>query len=141
MPSKENETLVSRYVDEVLNRGNLDLLDEICARDYKRYLSPASSPLSLDEQRQRLASIRIAFPTLSAEVEEIICDNGIVAFRAIVRGTQSGPFLGLPATGKDFTISALDMVSVKHGKFAEHWGGPDLFALLQQLGADIRPSS
>ena len=137
MRSEDMKALVNRYVDEVLNRGNFDLLSEICAPDYKRYLSPAADPLTLGEQRTRLATIRTAFPTWELSVKEIICEGDVAAFRAVVHGTQTGPFLGLPATGKSFSISALDMVLVRDGQFVEHWGGPDLFALTQQLGAEF----
>ena len=137
MRPEDTKALISRYVEEVLNGGNLDMLSEICAPDYKRYLSPASAPLSLEEQRARLAAIRKAFPDWELSVEEIICEGEFAAFRAVVRGAQTGPFLGLPATEKSITVSALDMVLVKDEQFVEHWGGPDLFALTQQLGAKL----
>ncbi len=141
MQSEKIKTLVVRYVDEVLNRGNFDLLDEICSPDYKRYLSPSSNPLTLGEQRQRLSAIRLAFPTWELSVEEIVCEGDLVAFRAVIQGNHKGTFLGLPATGKSFSTSALDMVRIENGRFVEHWGGPDLFSLAQQLGAKLMPSA
>jgi steroid delta-isomerase-like uncharacterized protein len=141
MQPEEIKALVVRYVNEVLNRGNFDLLDEICSPDYKRYLSPLSNPLTLGEQRQRLSAIRSAFPTWELSVEEIVCENDLVAFRAVIQGNHRGTFLGLPATGKSFSTSALDMVRIENGRFVEHWGGPDLFALAQQLGANLVPSA
>ena len=141
MRSEETRSSVIRYVDEVLNGGNLDLLGEICSPDYKRYLSPTSDPLTLKEQQGRLAAIRAAFSEFELSLEEIVCEGDVAAFRADVRGTQTGPLLGLPATGKSFSVSALDMVRVREGQFVEHWGGPDLFALAQQLGARLVPSS
>jgi predicted ester cyclase len=42
--------------------------------------------------------------------------------------------------GKQVRVSLLDVVRVENGKFAEHWGGPDLLDLLQQLGAVVSVS-
>jgi steroid delta-isomerase-like uncharacterized protein len=137
MQTEEIKALVVRYVEQVLNRGKLDLLNEICSPDYRRYVSPLSEPLTLDAQRQRLEAIFAAFPDWKLSIEEIICEGNVIAFRLIVRGTHKGTFLGLPATGKSFSTSALDIVRVDNGRFVEHWGGPDLFALTQQLGAKL----
>ncbi len=137
MPPEDAAQLIAHYVEEVLNQGNLELLNEICAPDYKRHLSPVTEPLSLNEQRERLAAIRTAFPDWELKLEEIICEGDIIAFRATVRGTQKGVFLGLPATGKSVKASALDIIRIRDRKFIEHWGGPDLFTLTQQLGATL----
>ena len=135
--SYELRATIERYIDEVLNRGNLELLSEICSPRYKRYVSPTSEPLNLEEQRQRLAAIRLAFPDWKLSTEQIICDGNIAAFRATIKGTHAGSILNLAATGKVITVSALDMVRFQDGKFIEHWGGPDLFNLVQQLGARV----
>lgn len=140
MNTEETKRLIVRYVEEVLNHGNFDLLNEICSSDYRRYLSPVAEPLTLPKQRKRLAAIREAFPDWELQLEDIICEGDLAAFRAIVRGTQTGPFLGLPATGTAFSASALDMIRISDSRFVEHWGGPDLFTLVQQLGAKVVPS-
>jgi predicted ester cyclase len=50
------------------------------------------------------------------------------------RGTHRGPFFGLPPTGKPFTITVFDVCRFEAGRIVEHWGVPDRFALLEQLG-------
>jgi predicted ester cyclase len=51
-----------------------------------------------------------------------------------MQGTHQGVFQGIQPTGKTITVSLIDIIRVEHGKFIEHWGGPDLFDLLKQLG-------
>jgi len=34
MPTKQNKALVRRFLEEVYNRGNLDVADELVAPDY-----------------------------------------------------------------------------------------------------------
>jgi predicted ester cyclase len=81
--------------------------------------------------------MRAAFPDLHLSVEDVITEGDRVAFRGVVRGTHQGAFLGIPPTGKQATIFAFDVVRIEHGKLIEHWGGPDLFTLLLQLGAVV----
>ena len=49
--------------------------------------------------------------------------------------TQSGEFMGMPATGRSYTIEELHLVRVANGKVAEHWHQMDAMALMKQLGA------
>ena len=49
-------------------------------------------------------------------------------------GTHTGAFMNNPPTGKSFTIDVIDIMRFANGKMVEHWGSPDRFALLVQLG-------
>jgi predicted ester cyclase len=141
MSTEENKSLVRRYVEQILNRGNMAVADELLAPDYKRYTSPTAVPLTVDVQKQRLAGIRAAFPDWHLTVEDMIAEGDRVAFRATIRGTHMGVFQNVAPTGKQVTVSALDIVRIEKGKFIEHWGGPDLLNLLQQLGAVVAPGT
>ena len=116
MAQTDSSALITRYVTEVLGQGRFDLLDEICAPDYRRYLAPGAPPLDLAAQRARLEG-----------------------FRATVAGTHEGALLNLPATGNEVATSALDMIRIRDGRFTDHWGGPDLFTLLQGCGGTLVP--
>ncbi|MDU8943117.1 ester cyclase [Ovoidimarina sediminis] len=129
--------LVTRYVTEVLNAGRFDLLDEICAPDYRRHLAPGAAPLDLAAQRARLEGIRRAFPAWELTLHEIVVEGDLATFRATVRGTHDGPLLGLPPSGRSVVTLALDMIRVEDGRFADHWGGPDLFTLVQACGGRL----
>jgi len=74
-------------------------------------------------------------------VEDIVAVGDRVAFRATIRGTHKGSFQNIAPTGKQVAVSALDIVRIENGRFIEHWGGPDLFSLLQQLGAVVAPGA
>jgi steroid delta-isomerase-like uncharacterized protein len=133
MSSEENKSLVHRYI-EVLNSGKFEMLDDMLAPHYKRYLSPIVAPLTPEAQKQRLAGLRAAFPDVDLTIEDLIAEGDRAAFRMTLRGTHQGAFQGIPPTGKPVTVSAFDVVRIENGKFIEHWGGPDLLNLLQQLG-------
>ena len=141
MSTEDNKSLVRRYVEQVLNRGNMAVVDELIAADYKRYISPTAASLTVDVQKQRLAGIRAAFPDWHLTIEELIAEGDRVAFRATIRGTHKGVFQNIAPTGKQVMVSALDIVRIDNGKLIEHWGGPDLFNLMQQLGVIVLPTT
>ena len=139
MAQTDSSALITRYVTEVLGQGRFDLLDEICAPDYRRYLAPGAPPLDLAAQRARLEGIRAAFPDWRLTLHEIVVEGDLAAFRATVTGTHEGALLNLPATGNEVATSALDMIRIRDGRFTDHWGGPDLFTLLQGCGGTLVP--
>jgi len=136
MSAEVNKALVGQYLDEVWQKRNPAAVDEFLAPNYKRYLSPTASPLTLDGQRQRLAGFRAAFPDIQLTIEDMFAEGDRVAFRSTIRGTHQGVFQGIAPTGKHVMVALIDVVRVENGKVVEHWGGPDLWDLLQQLGAD-----
>jgi len=134
---EQNKALIHRYLDEVWGKGNLAAVDDFLSPDYKRYLSPVAEPLTLAGQKQRLTGFRTAFPDVQITVEDIFAEGDRVVFRSVMRGTHQGAFQGIPPTGKPVTVGLLDVIRIENGKFVEHWGGPDLFDLVKQLGAKI----
>jgi predicted ester cyclase len=77
------------------------------------------------------------FPDFKLTLKEIVAEGDLVAAHMTFTGTQNGPFLGIPPTGKLITIWSVEVFRIENGKVAEMWGGPDIFNGLQQLGAVI----
>jgi len=57
------------------------------------------------------------------------------------RGTHLGPWLGLPASGKEITLSGIAITRVVDGVVVSDWGEFDIMGLLQQLGIIERPGT
>ena len=68
-------------------------------------------------------------------LELLIAEGDKVAVLWTARGTQVGEFMGLPATGKSYTIQGVDIHQVRDGRMAEHWDVVDMYGFLIQLGA------
>ena len=135
MSAEDHKALVQDYIEDVWNQGNLNRADELFAADYRRYTAPTAAPLSRDAQKQRIAGLRAAFPDVHLTIEDLLVEGDRVACRVSVRGTHQGVFQGIAPTGKQIVVAALDLLRIENGQLVEHWGGPDLFSLLQQLGA------
>lgn len=133
-PGRDNVERVKRYIEEVWHGGDVTLLDEMFADDYRRHLSPADEPLDREGQRERIVGFRAAFPDIHFSVEDIVASGERVVFRAVLSGTHRGDFMGVAATGRRISVALMDMVRFDDsGRFAEQWGGPDLWDIRRQL--------
>ena len=134
----ENEELVRRFVDEIVNGGNYDLAEELFAETYERH-DPTMG--EVDGERGPAAFVgavepmRAAFPDLEMTVEHVIAADDTVAFRAIERGTHEGEFMGIEPTGAEVEVAGIAIHRIEDGKVAETWAVWDVFGLLTQLGA------
>jgi predicted ester cyclase len=61
-----------------------------------------------------------AFPDLQGAIEDVVAQDDKVAVRMTYQGTQTGPFLSMPPTGKPVAFEGFDIVRVVDGKIAEH---------------------
>ncbi len=135
--TEANKALVRRYNEQVVNAGMYDVYDELVTSNFKRYLTATAPPLNLDAAKKRLSGSRAAFPDRTITIEDMIAEGDRVVYRSTVRATHQGAFLGLAATGKQFTVTEMGIIRFENGKFAEHWGGPDYLDLAQQLGGVV----
>jgi predicted ester cyclase len=130
MSPEDNKVTVRRFYDEVINQKNLAVLEELQGDHYISHDLP-SDPVAL---KGFISGFHSAFPDGQIIIDQMIVEGDTVALRATFYGTQTGQFQDIPPTGKTVTVPAQDMYHVREGKIVEHWGGPNLLRLLQQLG-------
>ena len=80
-----------------------------------------------------------AFPDLQIKIEDLIEEGDRVVLRDTLTATHQGEILGIPATGKTVSWSAIWIYRMEHGKVAEMWGHADIPGLMQQLEAASSP--
>lgn len=132
MSVEQNKSIIHRYIEEVYNKNNPSVLDEVCAPNYARYLA-AGAPLNLAQQKQRLAGMRAAFPDIRLDIVRLIAESDFVTMQVVVRGTHHGVFMGIEPASREIAVPAIDIVRLENGKMVEHWGGMDSGVLMQQL--------
>ena len=131
MSTEQNQTAFRQVITEAFNKGNYDVLYNHFRTDFIEHqfgLHPTIEGFKGDIQ-----FLRTAFPDLSLTIEDMVADGEKVWMRLTARGTNRGGFMG-PPNGKTFEIAVFDVVRFEDGKVVEHWGSPDRFALLTQLG-------
>lgn len=139
MSTGEMKILANRFVEEVINTGNLDRADEFFTTDYVDHAAPPGLPPGTAGLKAFFGMFRAAFPDLHYTLEDTIAEGDKVVQRFTARGTMQGPFLGMPATGKRAIWSEIHIVREAGGKFVEHWASVDQLGMFQQLGLAPAP--
>jgi steroid delta-isomerase-like uncharacterized protein len=136
MSSEQNKALVNRLVEEVLNRGNLSVIDEITSPDFiENEELPPGIPPGREAPKALFSMLFNAFPDFHATIEHLIAEGDTVVLHMTWTGTQKGEFMGIPPTGRRISVNVIDIIRIANGKLAEHWGIMDSATMMQQLGA------
>ncbi len=132
--TEDNKALNRRFVEEVINQGNTDAIDELIDPGVVDHAAPPGFPTGREGAKQFAAMMRSAFPDLHLTIEDMIAEGDKVVMRSTWSGTHEGEFMGIPATGRQVTVSAIDITRVADGRLVEHWEQFDALGLMQQLG-------
>jgi steroid delta-isomerase-like uncharacterized protein len=135
MSLEENKALIRRSYDEIWNKGNHDSVHEFYAVDGIDHNAPPGSPPGFDFMKQFHTIACAAFPDMRITVDDLIAEGDKVVCRFTASGTQQGEFMGIPPTGKQFTIMEIRIYRIAGGKIVECWGLFDQMGMMQQLGA------
>jgi steroid delta-isomerase-like uncharacterized protein len=136
MQTEEKKEVVRRFVEEVMNEGNLDVADELISPEHVNHdpTAPDVQPGS-EGVKQLISMYRSAFPDIHFETEEMICEGDIVAHRWTFTGTHRGEMMGVEPTGKKVEVAGLEMNRVEDGRITASWTVSDAMGLMNQLGA------
>jgi steroid delta-isomerase-like uncharacterized protein len=119
---------------QAFNAGDADECMALAAPDLIMNLAELPEPQHGREAwRQGFEMMRRAFPDLQAHIEDIFGAQDKVAVRLRFRGTHSGEFLGLPATGRTIEYVSHEFYRIAGGLIAEEWICSDTATLFRQL--------
>jgi steroid delta-isomerase-like uncharacterized protein len=138
MSAEENKTLVRRLFENIVNTGNMDAVNMLIGPTYVNHNVPTPTP-GPEGFKQVITMFRAAFPNLSVTLEDVLAEGNEVSTRGTWTGTHQGEFMNIPATGKQVTVSYIDIWRVDRGKLVENWVQMDMMGLLQQLGVVPAP--
>ncbi len=136
------ETVLRRLIDEGFSQGNLDVCDQLVAEHVEEHQNFGPNHADGPEGvKAVIRSLRAAYSDFRLEVADLVVDGNTVWARNVGSGTNDGPFMGHPPTGRSMSIEVFDVVRVRDGKIVEHWGVPDRLGALFQLGLAPPPAS
>ncbi len=137
MSAEENKRISRRVAEEAFSHGNVDVIDELVAENFVNHDPglPPDLPPGRDGLKELVRFYKSAFPDAELIVEDQFAEGDRVVTRYIGRGTHQGDFGGIPATGKQVTVTGITIDRLEGGKIAESWNEYDQLGLLQQLGA------
>jgi steroid delta-isomerase-like uncharacterized protein len=141
MSTEENKANARRFIEEIINKGNLADAEQYLTADYVDHAAPPGIPPTAEGFRMFFTGFRQAFPDLHYTIEDEITEGDKVVHRVTGHGTMKGDFQGMPATGKQAQWSEIHVGRFVNGKLAEHWAVVDQIGMLQQLGLMPMPAS
>jgi steroid delta-isomerase-like uncharacterized protein len=140
MSAEENKALARRVLEEMFNKGNLDVADELLTPDYVDHDPGLPEDVRGPEGFKEYVSMyRSAFSDIHLEIEDQIAEGDRVATRWTGTGTHDGDLMGIPPTGNRVTMPGMEIVRISGGKLAEGWENYDLMGMMQQLGVIPSP--
>lgn len=120
----DGKALVTRLIDDVINGGKLELIDEL-------YDSAMA-----DSARRWTEPFRTAFPDVHMETIELLAEGDRVVGRFRCSGTQLGPLRGRePTGGRMHDIDEVYFFTIRDGRIVEAWGLEDTAKRLRQLAS------
>jgi steroid delta-isomerase-like uncharacterized protein len=135
MTLEANRHLIERYFDEVWNRGDVDVLDELLAPDYLNHSpgipNPRPGPQDL---KPIVVAMREGLPDLHYDILDMVAEPDRVAVFVRLTGTHTGSFFGIPPTGRKIDVRQMQIEWIREGRIAQHWRITDDLNLMRQLG-------
>jgi steroid delta-isomerase-like uncharacterized protein len=133
---EKNASGSKRIIEELFGGGNYDAAHELVSASAVGHdpalPEPVNGPKGLIEAAR---GYRDAFPDLRMTADQSIAEGDYVATRWTGRGTHKGELFGIPATGKEATVTGISIDRWADGKIVESWTNWDTLGLLQQIGA------
>jgi steroid delta-isomerase-like uncharacterized protein len=141
MSIEENKALFRRWFEDVVNRNDYSVVEELLAPDYQAHFPGAPGPIDRDGHRGMVEMFAAAFPDWSESIQDVVAEGDRVVLRVTAGGTHEGEFQGMAPTGKTVEITGMGIVRIENGKIAESWWEFDALGLMQQLGAIPAPAA
>jgi steroid delta-isomerase-like uncharacterized protein len=139
--SEQNKNVVRRLFDELWNKGNLQVADEIIAPTYQHH--DASTPdlgKGPEGEKKRVNLYRNAFHDFRLNIEDLYAEGETVVARWSCRGVHKGELNGIAPTNKQFAITGITVCRFDHGKIVEGFVNWDALGLMRQLGVVPEPT-
>jgi len=136
---EQNKELVKRQF-EAWEKGDFEAYKEVVAPDYYFY-SPSNNPkpMSREEQIEAERLMFGAFPDLNLRIEKLFAVGDSVIIWGIGTGTHQGEFQGIQATSNKIEFGNIIIMSLKSGKIVEAREEPNVLAVMQQIGMELKP--
>jgi steroid delta-isomerase-like uncharacterized protein len=130
--TQQNKQLLADFANVVFVKKDFTQLPQFMQQDYIQH-NPLV-PQGLSGFQAFFADWFKAAPDWHYQLEKLVAEGDTVWAYGIYSGTQQGDWLGIPATGKHYSIHAVDIFRIENGKLAEHWDVLDTYGLFKQLG-------
>ncbi|HLF28300.1 MAG TPA: ester cyclase [Anaerolineae bacterium] len=140
MSLERNKAVVTRFYTEANDAQRYAVLDEICRPDVIIHDPLAGEQRGVEAFKGLLAFFRQGFPEQKTELQQFVAEGDYVTLLHIHHAVNSGPFNGMPPTGRTVVVPGNELFRLENGKIAEFWRFDADLNLMMQLGAIPAPT-
>jgi steroid delta-isomerase-like uncharacterized protein len=129
-----NIKMYTKVWDDIMNKGQLELLnDSNFANDVVFYMKPANV-VGIDSAKAYYGQFLKGFSDIQFTMKNVFGQDDHLVKHWKFKGTHTGEFFGIPATGKSVDLDGATIVKMKDGKIASEQDFFDNMDLMTQLG-------
>lgn len=138
MSTQTNKAIARRHIEYIWNKGRVDLYEELFAENVVHHEN-LQVGTGVEGMKNGRIIVQDAIPDIQYTIEDEIAEGDRVVVRSMVRGTHQGELMGIPATGKQITLSVVAIYCFDNARIVEVWFSFDQLSMMQQLGAIPTP--
>jgi steroid delta-isomerase-like uncharacterized protein len=127
-----NMELGRRVFTEIYGQGKIELVNQLYSDDFIDD-SPGGGK-GRELIKGAVMGFHAACPDLQMEIEDVFATQDKVVIRYIGRGTQTGAYGEIPATGKPIVVRGITVFLIENGKVKTEWTEYDRLGMLRQIG-------
>ena len=133
--SEQNRLVFEKFM-AALNEKDMSAMESLIDDDFVDNDAMPGMPSGKAGMVGMMQMFVTAFPDLNIVVDQYVSEGDlVVAIMTTSSGTQSGEFMGMPSSGKSFSVREIHVAKIVNGKMVEHWGVGNDMSMMQQLGA------
>ncbi|MFT3909196.1 MAG: ester cyclase [Ferruginibacter sp.] len=134
--TEQNKTIVKRFNKEFIEQGNFSSFMDLVSDDVINHAAPPGSSKGANGMIHFIENIlRAAFANIKVEILDQVAEADKVTTRKVIHGTHTGELMGVHPTGKCVAINVIDIIRIKDGKYAEHWGNSNFSEVVGELSS------
>jgi steroid delta-isomerase-like uncharacterized protein len=118
-----NKALVRRVFEELIPAGDPAAMRAVLAPDFLDHDPLPGQPAGAAGGEYVVTTMHTAQPDLRFTIDDLVAERDRVTIRWTLQGTNTGPLLGRPPTGKPVELAAIVVFRIADGLIAERWAG------------------
>ena len=138
---EKNIKMYSNTWDEIINTGNLDLINDTNFTDDVTLVTIPENIVGIEGFKDYYSNFVTGFSDVKFTIVDVFGQGDKLVKHWNFKGTNSGDFFGMPATGKTIDVDGVTLVKMKDGKIAQEQDFMDTMVFLQQLGIVSSPDN
>lgn len=136
-PAQNKET--ARKILAAVDAGDLNAFAQYVSPSLIEHMPPPPGAPKAESDfelaKMLIAGFNTGFPDGKAKILHMVAEGDLVTVHSLYTATNTGAFMGMPATNKAVSIEQVDIMRFDAmGKGVEHWSVMDQLTMMQQLG-------